>query len=79
MDRDRSWLQENGGPSPPSNRTPLVHDLDAAEDVVAVKAGGGETRVIGDDTDTGPGVERFDAWAGERAVFLTQSCDPQAW
>jgi hypothetical protein len=52
---------------------PLVHDLGAADNVVAVEAGGRQTGVIGDDAEASSRVQGLNAWSREGAVLLGQT------
>jgi hypothetical protein len=41
---------------------PLVDDLGATENMVAIEAGGRQAGVVWNDADPGARVERLDAW-----------------
>ena len=56
--------------SPPAKRPPLVNDLGAANDVVALEARGSEAAVVGQDSEVGAGPESCGAGALDLSVLL---------
>ena len=68
----RSWPV-----SPPAERSPLIHDLGTSDDVVAVEAGGGETTVVGQDSEMGAGSKRSGAGSFDLSMLLRNRGEPQ--
>ena len=70
------WVARRPLPTP--HRMPLVNHLGAAEDVVAVEAGGREAGVVGEDAEMGAGVEGLDTGACQGPVLLGQTGEAEA-
>ena len=66
-------------PLPPAHGMPLVNNFGGADDVVVVKTGGRQTGVVGNDAETGAGVEGLGTGSGQSSVLLGQTDKTEAW